>query len=190
MSETIEEGFVLWLVEQGCEILPTLTHDEALRYKVERRIVVVHANKAGRLRAPAVFDDHLRAYRAGSGIRSYPVRSPASTARSYVVARLLSRDGDPCFYCGLPLGPEPTIEHLLARSAGGGNQLENLCLSHSSCNRGAGNRPIVDKVAFREAMRADPNRDPVEVAVEMFGEVSIDPEEAYRIATQKLMEDA
>lgn len=46
-----------------------------------------------------------------------------------------------CFCCGEEIKTLScaTIEHILPRSLGGGNQIYNLSLSHSDCNRIRGN---------------------------------------------------
>lgn len=69
------------------------------------------------------------------------------------VLYLLRRDGPNCFYCGLPLGSSPTLEHLLPRAAGGNDHPSNMCLAHEKCNQVADDRPILDKVILRDLMR-------------------------------------
>lgn len=77
-----------------------------------------------------------------------------SRERRIFIAKLFTRDGDACFYCGLPVGLHPTLEHLLARSRGGPDTLPNLALAHVKCNRLADDRPLVDKIILRDLMRA------------------------------------
>jgi 5-methylcytosine-specific restriction endonuclease McrA len=67
---------------------------------------------------------------------------------------LLRRDGNECFFCGKPM-EDPTIEHLICRQFGGGNNLANLALAHRACNRTGGHLSVVEKVRLREAMRAE-----------------------------------
>ena len=58
------------------------------------------------------------------------------------LAALRSRDGDNCRRCkrpmrfDLPDGHDsmPKIEEIVSRSAGGGEDLDNLCLTHLRCN--------------------------------------------------------
>jgi hypothetical protein len=53
------------------------------------------------------------------------------------VAQLVARDGDRCWYCGYALTEGDracTIDHVLPRSEGGSNRLENLRLACSYCN--------------------------------------------------------
>lgn len=46
-----------------------------------------------------------------------------------------------CRWCNLPFSSinDATIEHLIPRSRGGSNQLDNLSLSHEKCNQERGN---------------------------------------------------
>ena len=51
--------------------------------------------------------------------------------------------GSCCFWCGKSLAlSELTIEHMIPRSMGGGNNLENLRLACCPCNRSRGNKPF------------------------------------------------
>ena len=43
-----------------------------------------------------------------------------------------------------------TIEHLLAKSRGGGSEIYNLYLAHRWCNAEAGSKKIRDKKKLRE----------------------------------------
>ena len=76
--------------------------------------------------------------------------------RQNVEAKLRKRDGDLCFFCGLPFTEEnpPTLEHLLSIAHGGNNHLSNLVLAHGECNMKADSMPVIEKVKLRDAMRA------------------------------------
>jgi hypothetical protein len=58
------------------------------------------------------------------------------------------RDEFACLYCGRSLkNAEPgelTLDHLRPRSAGGGNENENLVTACKPCNSSRGDRPWVD----------------------------------------------
>jgi 5-methylcytosine-specific restriction endonuclease McrA len=73
------------------------------------------------------------------------------------IAEIARRDGPLCWLCTLPIpeapkrpGKRASIEHLVARSAGGGDDLANLVLCHNSCNRHLAARPIEQKLKMRE----------------------------------------
>jgi 5-methylcytosine-specific restriction endonuclease McrA len=61
--------------------------------------------------------------------------------RNRKIARILARDGDNCCYCKKPLGDDMTLEHRIALSNGGTDNLDNLKLAHAACNREVGNLP-------------------------------------------------
>lgn len=74
--------------------------------------------------------------------------------RAAVIVRLRQRDGDACWLCGLPTTDrDRTIEHLLARTHGGNDDLANLCLTHGDCNQRLNDLPIVRKVEQRDEIR-------------------------------------
>ena len=57
--------------------------------------------------------------------------------RDRVIAQLVERDGDGCFYCAVDFGSgrrQLTIDHWLPRHAGGTNAVENLRLACTKCN--------------------------------------------------------
>jgi 5-methylcytosine-specific restriction endonuclease McrA len=72
--------------------------------------------------------------------------------RNRKIARILARDGDECCYCGKPLGDDMTLEHRIALSNGGTDDLDNLKLAHALCNREVGNLPpdMKDELAKRQ----------------------------------------
>lgn len=77
------------------------------------------------------------------------------------VDRLRARDGDHCWLCGEPMNfkavpntsKAPSIEHLIAKSRGGPQSLDNLVLCHTSCNRHLADRSLVNKIKMRERRR-------------------------------------
>lgn len=79
-----------------------------------------------------------------------PRLSKAETRR--IKQQLVERDGPDCWLCGEATTPfDRTVEHLVAVSRGGTNDLENLALAHTGCNRRMGNLSLADKLAMREA---------------------------------------
>ena len=57
--------------------------------------------------------------------------------------QVAARDGSCCCYCGKDLAPsEQTLEHMIPRSMGGGNNLENLRLACRQCNNSRRNNPF------------------------------------------------
>lgn len=72
-----------------------------------------------------------------------------------------ARDGDLCWLCNQPIdfkaAPNSakawSVEHLLPRSLGGPDRIENLVLCHPRCNRILGCRALKDKIKLRERRR-------------------------------------
>lgn len=73
--------------------------------------------------------------------------------RSQIRIALMDRDGIECWFCGDVLGCYATIEHLIARSNGGPDTLENMVLAHERCNQIASNRSLSAKIMLRDVMR-------------------------------------
>ena len=70
-----------------------------------------------------------------------------------MVTRILARDGHHCSLCDLPLdrsiknGDDPfyiTFDHVIPRSKGGTDTLDNLRLAHQVCNNERGNDPLIE----------------------------------------------
>lgn len=58
---------------------------------------------------------------------------------AWLVRALIRRDGDVCSLCGHAIARrEMTIDHVVAKSRGGGESLENLQLAHGPCNKAKG----------------------------------------------------
>ena len=141
--------FRAWLVERGAELLD-LCQFEILRFRSEAGVSIVYQKVRGSLtftgQAQAAFDAYQNggSWRAGSssGARRFGVE----------IQTLLGRDGDGCFYCGLPM-EAPTVEHLVARTAKGPHHLANLVLAHRVCGDFAGTRSVAEKVRLRDEMR-------------------------------------
>jgi 5-methylcytosine-specific restriction endonuclease McrA len=103
------------------------------------------------------------------------VKRPCDRTRKRRRQQLLRQPNPVCFYCGHGFDPEllglplkqtergwkkarrmarPTLEHLLAVSAGGTLARQNCELAHAICNIAAGSIPLADKLALAERKRA------------------------------------
>lgn len=68
--------------------------------------------------------------------------------RPRIIRALYRRDGPDCALCGGWIDPEAppnskgrlSIDHIVPRSEGGGNRLENLRLAHADCNNYRGGK--------------------------------------------------
>jgi hypothetical protein len=144
------KAFRSWLQERGAEMLEPCEW-EILRFRCESGLGIVYRRKSGSLTFTNEAAAAYKAYRKGDGWRA-GTRSTRKTMTNEVRS-LLARDGDRCFFCGEPM-EEPTVEHLVARTANGPHHVANLCLVHATCGSWAGTRPVVAKVALREEMRS------------------------------------
>jgi hypothetical protein len=80
-----------------------------------------------------------------------PSETGKAKKRQQRIEYLRTRDGDRCFYClQVMTTEEMTFEHLLPKSAKGGNHLKNLVLAHQRCNERAGSLSVAEKVKLRE----------------------------------------
>lgn len=80
--------------------------------------------------------------------------APSGEQAIKLAGELMIRDGRRCFYCDGELrGEDASVEHLLPRKHGGGDDLANLALACRPCVAEVGDRPIVQKVRFRDERR-------------------------------------
>lgn len=75
-----------------------------------------------------------------------------SSDRPRKVKRLLERDGDRCYYCGMKFDfsvrhTRPTIDHVKPQSKGGGSSIHNLRLACRSCNNHKGDMTVEEFVS-------------------------------------------
>ncbi len=125
-----------------------LKEGEVLRRRKSGGVWVVQACKDGLYAlSPPAFAELQRT-------RVTPSSEPSGGRALRLATELMIRDGKRCFYCDLELAPETaTVEHLLPRSCGGSDDLANLALACRPCNEAARDRPIVQKVRFRDERR-------------------------------------
>lgn len=172
------QGFAAWLSSNGAEIRTPTNAYEVIRYLAfmpggtKAQTHIVYAKETGRLTFAGVTREHYEAFLAGEKIAgmfvskldektdgpSNPPRDKSVVSKTAVRReRLLERDGDECWFCGDPMGDDCTIEHLVPRSKGGVNHLDNFALAHRKCNADAADKPLVDKLALRQRMRSKAN---------------------------------
>jgi hypothetical protein len=167
--------FVAWLSRNGAEIRQQTNPYEVVRYlaygdrgkKAETHIV--YAKENGLLTFTGRSRVHYEAFLFGCQMYSdgnppegwvRPSGEPFNKASSKKPVgavrreKLLQRDGDECWFCGLAMGDDCTIEHLIPKSKGGGNRLDNYALAHAECNHRAADLPLVKKIELRASLRA------------------------------------
>jgi hypothetical protein len=134
--------FKRWLENNGAEILPNTNDYELIRFKGKETGVIYKTGKMSGRYAEEAFN----CYKQGVPWNGRPI----STGRSYSYVKekkqLLKRDGWNCFYCGLPLKDDVSLEHLIPLTQGGLNILSNMVLAHEKCNMELWNKTICQKV--------------------------------------------
>ena len=136
------DKFKKWLQDRGCEILPITNQYEAIRWKGKETGVIYTSGRT----SGSYATNARKCYKQGLKWDGGPISTGRKTNYKKQKKKLIERDGSCCFYCGLELGEDITLEHLQSLSSGGSNSLGNMVLSHEKCNQEAGNKTIVEKV--------------------------------------------
>jgi hypothetical protein len=161
-------NFAAWLAANGAEVSPPTNPYEVIRYRAyeakanKASVNVIYRKESGLLTFAGQSRKHYELFLAGKSLdkREAPqgkVPKGATPAPSKGEVRrqaLLERDGPDCWFCGRHMGDDVTIEHLVPRSKGGVNHLDNYALAHGECNRAAADKTLVEKIALRAEMRA------------------------------------
>lgn len=131
-----------WLMDRGAEILPPTNEYEALRFK-GREVGVIYTS--GKVSGNYV-NHTIECFRKNKKWWGKPKSEPRKTSYQKEKKALINRDGTICFYCGLEMNDDITIEHLISLSSGGKNTYANMVLCHYECNNTVGNLPLNEKV--------------------------------------------
>jgi len=163
--------FAAWLTENGAEIGRQTNPYEVIRYRAyspgSRKALthIVYSKDNGLLNFQGGSREHYQAFM--DGVAPTGFRIPALDRKDQRVAgepdsptkserrraKLLERDGSDCWFCGIPMGSDITIEHLVPKSARGPDALANYALAHAVCNHAAADMPLVQKIELRAKMR-------------------------------------
>ncbi|MGV3695531.1 HNH endonuclease [Flavobacterium sp.] len=141
--------FKKWLINKGCEILPPTNEFEVLRFKGKETAVFYNTGKTSNQYANKAYI----AFKTNAHWTGGPVKTGRQNSYKKEKINLLERDGDCCFLCGNKLLDDITVEHLIALSNGGKNNLSNMVLMHVRCNNQVSNIPISDKVKMAISYR-------------------------------------
>jgi HNH endonuclease len=66
------------------------------------------------------------------------------SSRDKVIEHLLHRDGHLCYLCDEPLNSDITIDHVVPKSRGGSEDVDNFKLAHFRCNQDKADRLFLD----------------------------------------------
>jgi 5-methylcytosine-specific restriction endonuclease McrA len=145
------QDFDAYLDWVGAEKMPLTNPYEIARFIANEIVCVVYRSKKG---SPSYSNDEARkvheAYFAKQRI------NVSSTKRKQfdkgLKQKLFQRDGKLCFYTGVELTEETaSIEHLIPLCKGGKNNLDNLVLCTEESNQLMGDKPLIEKIKYRDA---------------------------------------
>jgi hypothetical protein len=147
------DTFNAWLTARGAEVLLPTSQWEVTRWRANGQTHVVYVNKRGYLN---MSDDVKKAVFAFLGHQSWfaGVATKRKPTKDVEIRALLKRDGDECFLCGLAMGEDCTVEHLVSLAHGGPNHIANKALAHERCNGLMGHLSLMEKIRLRETMHA------------------------------------
>lgn len=145
------EKFKTWLGNCGAEVLAPTNPYELVRFRTENGVSVVYTGKRG----TTFTGESEQAYNLFKQGKKWRVISRKRQQLTHLKARIASRDGKECFYCGVRFKnlDRYTVEHLLNFSHGGTENINNLALACQPDNLAVGNMSIVEKVKYRDAKR-------------------------------------
>lgn len=177
------EAFKKWLRERGSEVLAPTNDYEVIRFYTSNGAAVIYANKAGKL----AFANNAQAalvafYTGGSDWRATP-RAPVNHAlpdgskrRLQRIRSIALRDGWTCGLCGGTLNERTaSVEHFVARTAGGPDHPANLILAHHPCNQRASHLSVREKIELAIQLRKHPIYDPLDPPDLDAGALDADP---------------
>jgi len=159
------KSFKNWLSAQGCEILPPTNEYELIRFRYKGGATGVVYKNATNSCYSTSSQDVNEAWNCYRECREWTGRIKG-TSRGIGKSKteLLARDGNCCFYCGRALElSEMTIEHILSLIHGGNNRIENKAIACKPCNSQASHMAVVEKIAFRDRIRAEREATLVEI---------------------------
>lgn len=145
--------FNAWLTARGAEVMLPTNQWEVTRWRANGQTHVLYVNRRGFL---SMSDDVKKAVFAFLGQQSWSagVATKRKPTKDVEIRALLKRDGDECFLCGLALGDDCTVEHLVSLAHGGPNHIANKALAHEICNNTMGHLSLMEKIRLRETTRA------------------------------------
>lgn len=170
------QPFLAWLAENGAEIGTPTNAYEVVRYRAYHKrpraeTHIIYAKENGLLTFTGASRLHYERFLAGEPMvkrgeqfvskfdaKPNPEDQPESRDEGLTARRrkrIIARDGSDCWFCGRQMGEDVTLEHLVPRSRGGGNDSANLVLAHRQCNAAAANLSISEKVEMRGRLRRE-----------------------------------
>lgn len=138
-----KEKLVLKLSQAGAEIF---SNDYPLMFMTIYGMGIIKKNRNGFVHNDIALKaiEHMK-HNASHSLWAGGKQKRKTSYKQYIVP-IIKRDGDKCFLCGMPLGDDITVEHLVPLSSGGPNHIDNLFLAHKLCNCEASMLSVSEKI--------------------------------------------
>lgn len=156
--ENVSELFIKFIQEKGAQLSPTTHPSHVLRLewpsdqKLKQKRIVALVTIAKRQKKILFHGKSSQLWHEFSQLKTSQLEAIKQTKLSKRLKGLYQQHKATCFYCLKTVKPEDaSTEHLIAVSRGGGNCSDNLALAHKHCNQQQANKPLIDKLAVREA---------------------------------------
>ena len=144
INEFQANKFKNWLSHRGCQVEPGTNEFEMVRWKGAEVGILYTTGKTNSFYA----QNAIACWKTGRDWNGGVIAVGRSNSYKKQKKQILKRDGDACFYCGLKLRDDITLEHLIDLSKGGKNKLANMVLAHNECNGAVNGMGLSDKIKW------------------------------------------
>lgn len=133
-----------WLSAAGAEVLEPTNEWEVVRFRSNGDTSIVYTNKGGKLTFTGEAGIAVSAFKGAKGWRANERTKRRKVSPN--ISTLRKRDGDRCFFCGIVVGDDASVDHLVPLAHGGPNHISNFVLMHQLCNMNCGHMSATEKI--------------------------------------------
>lgn len=144
-----------YIADRGGEIIPKTNEWELVRFRCADGIAVIYQGKRGISYSNDIARDVHNWYHENRQdvFLNKTSRNFKGEAKAKLKRQLFERDGNLCFYSGVPMTEDiATIEHLIPVSKGGKDNIDNMVLCVHAENQKVGNKSLIEKIKYRESI--------------------------------------
>lgn len=144
------EDLQAYIIKVGGELLEPTNPYEIARFKGNGFTNVIYKGKKGYSFSSEIAESVFEAFcnKRNDFFLNKEARKQIPTK---IKSELFKRDGDRCFYTNKKMTMETaSIEHLIPLCKGGKNNLDNLVLCLPEENLKMANKPLIEKIKYRE----------------------------------------
>lgn len=139
-----------YITKQGGHLLETTNSYEVARFKGNGETCVIYQGKRGYSFSNPLAEEVFIGY-CNKRSDLFLNKEKRKQVPANLKRELFKRDGNKCFYTGVSMTEETaSIEHLIPVCKGGKNNLDNLVLCLPEENLKMGNKPLIEKLKYRE----------------------------------------